>query len=546
MQALRDLRRRRRARRLEGVEWFDLAYRVYLTAFFGGSAVIIVSDAIGDAEVSTVQAREWFDVAPGAIGVVAAVVVALALRSGADGGPVSVETADVRHLLSAPVPRRWVLARPLAQRLRSLVFSSAVTGAIAGQLAAQRLPGSAAGWAAGGAMAGAAVAVAFVAIAVIAHAARLSRPVSTALGVAVLGVQVRAAVSSTGGPTDPIGHLALLGWDRDPVDGPRLDDIDPLVVGLGLLVPLALCTASFAVVGRLRTEPLMRRGALVSQLRFAVTVQDLRTVVVLRRQLRTETPRRRPWWRSRRRPGDGPDTSELTRALRAGRRRGLHGLARTPASRLVRVVALSAVAGWAAHTVIEGTTPMLVVVGVVAFLIGLDLLEPLSQEIDRPDLTDRYPLERGVLHLGLMVIPTATLAALAMVAAGVVLLLEPGRGLGAVAVAIPLGLIGLTGSAIAVVRDSDPPRGDLPVMMPPEFAGFRTALRTVVPVAVSMLAGVALLVLRSDPGAGVIVRVWLGAAVLVAGLSWWVRRRDQWGRAWREATSQAAPQGSTR
>ena len=38
-----------------------------------------------------------------------------------------------------------------------------------------------------------------------------------------------------------------------------------------------------------------RRAGLVAQLRFAVTLQDIRTVVLLRRQLSQETPRNRPW-----------------------------------------------------------------------------------------------------------------------------------------------------------------------------------------------------------------------------------------------------------
>ena len=50
------------------------------------------------------------------------------------------------------------------------------------------------------------------------------------------------------------------------------------------------------LAGHLRVEPLVRRGDLVSQLHFAVTMQDLRTVVLLRRQLRGEQPRTRPWF----------------------------------------------------------------------------------------------------------------------------------------------------------------------------------------------------------------------------------------------------------
>ena len=53
--ALSDLRRTRRTRRLGDVEWFDLAYRVYIAAIFGGSAVIVLSDQVGDAEATPAQ-----------------------------------------------------------------------------------------------------------------------------------------------------------------------------------------------------------------------------------------------------------------------------------------------------------------------------------------------------------------------------------------------------------------------------------------------------------------------------------------------------------
>ena len=82
---------------------------------------------------------------PAVLGAAVAVAVALGLRSGSDGGPVSVESPDVRHLLLAPLPRRTVLARPVVQRLRTMAFGGALAGGIAGQLASRRLPGSPAG-----------------------------------------------------------------------------------------------------------------------------------------------------------------------------------------------------------------------------------------------------------------------------------------------------------------------------------------------------------------------------------------------------------------
>ena len=52
-------------------------------------------------------------------------------------------------------------------------------------------------------------------------------------------------------------------------------------------------------IGNLSIEAARRRAGLVAQLRFAVTLQDMRTVVLLRRQLAQEKPRNRPWIRTR-------------------------------------------------------------------------------------------------------------------------------------------------------------------------------------------------------------------------------------------------------
>ena len=67
---------------------------------------------------------------------------------------------------------------------------------------------------------------------------------------------------------------------------------------VAVAITIVVVVAAVRLSGRLRVDALTRRAALVSQLRFAVTMQDLRTVIVLRRQLRNEHPRRVPWWRA--------------------------------------------------------------------------------------------------------------------------------------------------------------------------------------------------------------------------------------------------------
>ncbi|MCU0261835.1 MAG: DUF6297 family protein, partial [Ilumatobacteraceae bacterium] len=413
--ALADLRRTRRSRRLGDVEWFDLAYRVYLTALLGGGAVLVVSGWVGDEPVTDRQLADVLAHGPAAIGVLAAIAIALGLRSGADGGPVSVESADVRHLLLAPLPRRRTLLQPYLQRLRTIVLAAAAVGAVAGNLAAQRLPGSGIAWAASGALAGAAIGSLYVSVAVVTHAARMARWLATALAAVVVGVQVAAVVTETTGPFDAFGSLALWGYEQHPIDL------------LAVAVAVVLAGVAAGLVGHLRLEPLVRRGELVSQLRFAVTVQDLRTVVVLRRQLRSETPRRRPWVRLGR--------GGATVGPAAARRRSLYSLARTPAPRLVRMLLLSAAAGLAVVATLRGTTPAVVAAALAGFVLGLDAIEPLSQEIDRADRTDALPVERGRLHLELLVGPAVLIAVVSLAGGAVVAVLEPGTTAAALALA---------------------------------------------------------------------------------------------------------------
>jgi hypothetical protein len=557
--ALADLRRTRRERRLGDLEWFDLAYRVYLAAIFGGGAVIVISDFVGDAELTANAVARVFDRGPSLLGLMAVLAVAMGMRSGAGGGPVSVESADVQHLLLAPVARHQVLTRPLVQRLRSVAFAAAIAGAIAGQLAAQRLPGSPAAWAASGALAAAACGALFVASATVAHALALPRVLATALAAALVGVQLATIITRTAGPGDPFGHLAMQGGgDHDGFGDPGTTAaMAGAAVFTALLVGVAL-----AMVGGLRIDPLVRRGELVSQLRFAVTMQDLRTVVLLRRQLREELARNQPWFGQRRagstavdRPTTGTGGATITGArsspsqhhrplagpARVAWRRGWRSLARTPMSRLVRMATVAAAAGVAASAVLEGTTPAVVVLGVMLFVLGLDVLEPLSQEIDHPARTDALPVERAVLHLGLLSAPLVALVPLALIGAAVVVAFDPARWPAALALAVPVTWLGAAGSVVNVVRDAPSRATGESVMLPPEFAGFSTAVRTLLPVLISMLATVPVVAMRADPSIDTGVRSLIGCALALTALGWWIRRRDQWRDQWTAAISGAKP-----
>jgi hypothetical protein len=289
------------------------------------------------------------------------------------------------------------------------------------------------------------------------------------------------------------------------------------------------------VIGGLSLEQLERRSRLIGQLRFAATLQDLRTVVVLRRQLAQERPRNTPWLRpplpSRRLP-------VLTRDARS--------LLRWPLGRIARLVLLGAVAGIAARAAYDGTTPLLVVAGVALFLAGLDAAEPLGQELDHPTRRDSVPVVPGwlyVRHLPLVAVVGVLTAAIGAVAA---VLVDPGPGAWPVALAcvVPAGLGAAASGVVNMVMGAPEVASTAWNLAPPEAAGMRLVFRTVWPPLLAVGGLVPVLVSRSalthgrppaEAAAAGIVPVALAFA-LVCG---WVRLRDDI-KAWWKAQQELA------
>jgi hypothetical protein len=516
--ALRDLRARRKRNRLGELEWFDAAYRVYLVALFGGGAALWLSEAIGDTALTASQAVDVVRNGPAALGVVAALAFCAGLRSGSQGGPLALESADVAHVMLAPIDRRRALLRPAVQRIRGAAFTGAALGALFGQLAGRRLPGSALAWCGSGALFGVLTALLWVGAALVAHAFRLRLVTTTIIAVAGLGWQVGALIWHLPGPANLDGSLALWGERQRPVD---------LVA---LVLAVALVGAGVALLERTSLDALERRSSLVGQLRFAVTMQDLRTVILLRRQLTHEHTRRRPWIRL-------PPTGRG----HATWRRGWHSLLRFPTGRVVRMAFVAAVVGACQVAAFRGTTPLVAVAGVLAFVLGLEVLEPLSQEIDQPDRTESFPIERGELLSRHLLAPVVAITPFAVIgaAAAVIVGRVTGDGIGisvAALLALPTAFAGAAGAAVSIVRDAPDPVSATTQerFVPPEMAGISTVLRTLLPLVVSTVGTLPVIAARESvrsEGTSAALPTALRAAVavllVVGAVGWWVRARDR-------------------
>ncbi len=528
--AIPDLRRARRKRRTADLEWFDLAYRVYLVALGGGGLVLWLSNLIQDDPVSASGLDDVTSHGPAVGGLIAAIAILLGLRSGSRGGPLAIEEAEVRHVLMAPISRERALLRPTLQRARTLLGAGLIVGALIGELFGRRMPGPLAEWTIAGAAAGLLVAGAYTAAAILAHALGLAEwqaGVSGALLVALEAAAVSHQIPA--GPFDTIGSLAL--WPL------RVEAVDLVAA---VVVFAALITA-FVLIGRFDLEAMSRRSALVAQLRFAVTMQDVRTVMLLRRQLSLEQTREQPWFRLGAR---GP----------AVWRRSVRSLARFPAKRLGRLALLSAGAGAAQLAVFRGTTAMFLVSALCCFVIGLETLEPLAQELDHPDYSESFPIDPGKLHQLLLLAPGVLLVVSVVPGVLTAFAMRPQAstlGIGLL-LAVPAALVGGAGAVLNTISGApDPYQADREgAFVPPEFAGAHLAFKSVRPLLVAALGSLPVVLLRSGIENGydataVALRSLIGGLILVTLVVWWVERRLAIKRWWRGILAENKAQRTT-
>ncbi|MGI8664113.1 MAG: hypothetical protein ACR2LQ_13020 [Acidimicrobiales bacterium] len=510
--ALVEWRRTRRRKRIADVHWIDALYQAYLTGLIGGIALLAASGAVGDDVLSPSELDRLLVHGHAWIGGLAALAIALGVRSGSRGGPIALERADVRHVLLAPVDRTTAMRAPVLRQLRFLAFVGTIVGGLAGNLAAKRLPGATLAWVSTGALVGLTLVALAIGAALVANGIRLPRWAATTLAVVLV---VAAALDGTGvtsfSPTAPFGRLAL--W-------PQHFDVVGLIP---VIVASSLLGLGVTMVGNVSLEDADRRSTLVGQLRFAATLQDLRTVIVLRRQLAMELPRIRPWvWLKVHGTGRLPVFT-----------RGLRGVLRWPAARVARVVLLAAAAGAALRGAWTGTTPLVLVAGFALFIAGLDAIEPLAQEVDHPSRRDTTPSPAGEIHVRHLPIALVVMVATAALVAGAEA--APGPGQVPIAVAF-IGAIALamggTGAALVSVISGPAQHSDAWTLLPPETQGMRLAFRTAWPPAVAIIgAAVPLLIARhfaqqgKSPEPGALAAVG-GVSVLFVLIAGWVRFRD--------------------
>lgn len=474
---LRDLRIARRRNRLTGIHWSDALYRVYILAVGVGGIAWWIATMFGSHRIQEIAYPGFERRAAESVGLVFAVAIFLGMRSGLRGGPLAIESAELAHVLMAPVDRRRALARSVVQQYRRGAYLGMISGAIAGRLMVPFVVGNRVGWTLSGALVGALTGLLWISVAMNVSGRHLSKWVQLFGALLVVESGLDLTGDKMGSAQARLGRAFLLPlWHRNrPTRAPVVLPGQPsmgwthsplLAVGVLAILAVGGAVAGLAGCAGLRIEQAERRAALVNQLKFAVTTQDLRSVLLLRRQLGSEQLRRTPRFRIKGR--SGPEWAVIVRSLRS--------VARWPNTRFVRLAVLAVLSGIAARRAYEGTLPLVLVPGLLAFVAGLDAIEPLSQDADHPGLLASYPRHRGRLANRQITVPAVVLAVFGALGGVAGWLTGPsGQPGGLLGFAVLLGIMwGLLGAILAGVSVAVGPPSMMLMIQTPEIAFMRS------------------------------------------------------------------------
>lgn len=443
LQAFHDLEARRKAHRLADWNIIDALYKAYMTALGGGVAVLWLSGVVAD-DLDGTARRLTASRGPALLGLVLAVLAWTGARSGGRGGPLTVTTATVRTVLLAPVDRSGVLRGPALRQLRFAAFAGTVVGAVAGAFAFRRFGGPPPLWIASMATFGTAAGLLLPGVALLVAGRRVPAGLVRATIAILAGM---AAVDlEQGAARTPLAVAGAYGLAPLAGHPGASFEVSTAAIGAGVLVALAVVTAVVGVlgVGGVSIERLERRSRLVTLLRFAATVRDLRAVITFRRLLGQEESRARPWVR--------------VPAMTAFPvwRRDWQGVLRWPAVRFGRLAGLGVVAGLATVAALTHAGELSVVAAAALFFAAAEASEGVAQEADHPTLSRSLPLHEEALWMRHLAVPTVLMAGVGSVAVATAAAVVGRAALVGLVLVVPAAAAAVTFASRSARQQPDP------------------------------------------------------------------------------------------
>ena len=479
-EALTALRRARRRNIRANIHWIDGLYRVYVIGLGAVVFVLVASGWFPNTKLDESGAAQLASKGPGWLGLGFALAFAFGLRSGARGGPLTVEPATVQHELLAPIDRGATLRGPAFKQLRFLAFCGAIVGGVVGILASHQVPANPALTTICSAAAFAIAATGASATAMAMSGRRIG--IWVANGLALVLLAWSAADASLGTQTSPLTWLGSLAfWELA---------FTPLAIVSVVLVAL-IAFVGLRGLGGTSIEEARRRAGLVSQLRFAVTLQDVRTVVLLRRQLAQEKPRTKPWVRLRYGKGRLP----------ASWRRDWQGYFRYPLVRVIRMLALAVIAGLGLGFTWRGAYAAFIVSALALYFAAYDAVEPIAQEVDHPTRWNAVPNDPGRFLIEHLPAALIVMVLLCVVSGLVAMTMAPPSVVLHLGASLLVPVAGAATVAAAVSTSLGAPDTAKLIGFGADMMGFVLAARLVLPPAMVIIAFLPMLAAGVDPEA---------------------------------------------
>jgi hypothetical protein len=181
----------------------------------------------------------------------------------------------------------------------------------------------------------------------------------------------------------------------------------------------------------------------------------------------------------------------------------------------------------------SGTTPLVLVAGVAAFVAALDAIEPMAQDLDHPTRLFSFPRARGWVLVHHLAAPTIAMIGVGLVAVATAFVVDPHRQVltYGLAVLIPAAAASVAGAAVSVV--SEPILdASTEAMIPPEVAGPRALFRAAWPPALATFGMLPLVAAHRAETVGHPAEAALSSAstavlVLTVVVFGWVRFREE-------------------
>ncbi len=510
--ALRDLSKARRRHFVEKIDLVNALYKAYMVGaalLVGGSLLV---GLLQSAPLGSAVQREVVKYGPSYVGLALGVVVLVGLRSGSRGGPLALQGADVRMILLSGVPRSHFLRSRALSQVRSSVPPALLVGGLVGGIAHRALGAGTLRLVVEGALVGLVGVTTYYGSGYIASGLRMKKLVASVVGGMVVLWSALDAYSTTAYfPGTWLGELFF-------------SQKDVLFAAATVGIALLLLASGLYLAAGLSLEMLEYRARLVGTLRFAATMRDIRTVILLRRQLSGERSRGGRSILSRVSLGAG-----LTAIVS---KRSLESLFRWPIERLLRFVVLAVLAGLSARLMWSGSFLPLAISIIALYIAATDLLEPLSQLADRPDAISGIGVSMAKVESRLLLVPFIGMLVFVLIGtfatslfSGFALALHVG-----LISAIPLAAASTAGAAVAVLRKQR--TSNVPALMP-EVVAITSVILEILPFIIVASGFVAMVNAYNlhDLNSGLVdaTAISAGTFSLVFPLAaWtWIRRRNE-------------------